>query len=166
MQSLKKEDRLLKFFLERELNLYNVWFGEVEKEFGLEKTINISLKIWNKLARIDGKKFSETFQIPGKNLDELLKLLDIAFHFTLFKVEIKKIDENSAYITFISCHWQNIIAKSSKFREKPINCNLIGISAYSSFINSINPDFEIINDKVIHNGDDICRLLVRRRKKI
>ncbi|MHA1270119.1 MAG: DUF6125 family protein [Candidatus Helarchaeota archaeon] len=163
MHSFKKEDKLLRFFMDNVLNIYNIWFSEVEKQFGLDNAIQISLKVWNKFAKIDGKKISEIFQIPGKDLDEILKLIDIISYLTLAKIEFKKIDENSAYITFSSCYWHKIIERTSKKRLKPLKCNEICIGAYSSFVETFNSDFEVISDMSIPNRAPYCRIIVRKK---
>lgn len=150
--------------MENQLYVYNIWFQEVEKKFGLDSALNTSLEVWKKLGKIDGKKISKIFG-PARDLDDLLKLIDIASYFALMGIEIQKIDEKSAYINVLSCYWRDSLSKNPKLKKEPINCNEIGISALSSFIESINPDYEIIVDKAIPLGDEFCRLLVQKKKK-
>jgi hypothetical protein len=162
---LKKIDsKLLKFFIKNELNVYNIWFQEVEKKFGLDDALKTSHEVWKKLGKIDGKKISNIFG-PAKDLDGLLKLIDIASYFALMEIEIENIDEKSAFINVISCYWRDSLSKNPKLKKESINCNEIGISALSSFIESINPNYEIILDQAIPLGNESCRLLVRKKNK-
>ncbi|MHA1230497.1 MAG: DUF6125 family protein [Candidatus Helarchaeota archaeon] len=160
MHSLRRDDKLLKFIMENELNIFTIWFTEVEKRFDLETAIQMCLNVWNKIAKIDSKKISNLFQIEGKNLDEILELLDIAAHLMLTKIEFQRIDENSAYMIFTSCYWQKILDKYSAKKNQFIRCNEICINAFSTFVDSINPKFKVIADKSILNGDGFCRIKI------
>jgi len=165
MHSLKPDDKIIKLILENGLNIYNVWFHEVEKECGLDQALNLSLNVWRKLAKIDGKKVSETFEISGKSLDEIIKLIDIIAYLLLMETKIEKIDEDSVKIEFTSCYWRSIISNRQKDGIKTINCNEIEINAFNSLLESINPEFEIITLKAYPLGDSTCQYIIRKKKK-
>ncbi|MHA1751829.1 MAG: DUF6125 family protein [Candidatus Helarchaeota archaeon] len=164
MRSLKKEDKLLKFFMKNELNIYNIWFSEVEKCCSLEKAVEISMKVWSDIARIDSHELSEIFKIEGNDLDDILRLIDIGSYFTLTKIKINKTSDSTANITFTSCYWQKILKKRPSYNRKKLNCNTICLSAISSYITSINPEYEVFFDKAIPLGDDCCTIIIRKKR--
>ncbi|MBI2859503.1 MAG: hypothetical protein HYX90_10530 [Chloroflexi bacterium] len=79
IDSLPKETliRLLKVYSRNWQTLDGLWFGNVEKEFGLEAAVRLDQANWEKQAALEAKRLKEALNLNEGGLGSVLKVLGL-----------------------------------------------------------------------------------------
>ncbi|MFQ6009254.1 MAG: DUF6125 family protein [Candidatus Zixiibacteriota bacterium] len=114
-----------------------LWFQAVEKQFGLEKAIELDREAWEKFTVIEAKRIMDRHNIPeNSGLDGLKKALGFRMYAFINKQEIRKETSNSFEFYMIDCRVQ----AARRRKQMPLfPCQSVGIVEYSGFATTIDP---------------------------
>jgi len=114
-----------------------LWFQAVEKQFGIEKAIELDREAWEKFTVIEAKRIMKRHQISeNSGLDSLKKALGFRLYAFLNKQEIRNETDNSFEFYMIDCRVQS--ARQRK-QMQLFPCKSVGVVEYSGFAKTIDP---------------------------
>lgn len=114
-----------------------LWFQAVEKQYGMEKAIELDTEAWEKFTIIEARRIMKRHNIPGNSgLEGLKKALGFRLYAFLNVQEIRNETGNSFEFMMVDCRVQ------SARRRKGMDlfpCKSVGIVEYSGFAKTIDP---------------------------
>jgi hypothetical protein len=114
-----------------------LWFQQVEKNYGLEKAIELDTEAWRIFTRIEAKRIMSRHDIPeNSGLKGLKKALSFRLYSRLNIQSITEETESSFIFQMNRCRVQ--YARTRKgLPDFP--CKSVGIVEYSEFARTIDP---------------------------
>ena len=117
-----------------------LWFQAVEKQFGMQKAIELDKEAWEAFTVIEAKRIMKQHRIPDDGgLEALKKALGYRLYAVLNEQEISDETENSFEFRMVDCRVQS--ARSRKGMEL-FPCKSVGIVEYEGFARTIDPRIE------------------------
>ena len=119
------------------LAIDGTWFQAVEKEFGLEKAIELDIAQWKRFTTIEAKRIMNSFNIPeGGGIPALIKALKFRIYANINIQEIMEISKNRCVFRMVNCRVQ--FARNQK--DLPdFPCKPVGLVEYGEFARTIDP---------------------------
>ncbi len=119
------------------LAIDGTWFQAVEKEFGLDKAIELDVAQWKRFTIIEAKRIMRRFNIQEKGgILALVKALNYRVYANLNVQETVEISENRCVFRMNDCRVQS----ARKRRNLPdFPCKSVGIVEYEDFAKTIDP---------------------------
>lgn len=113
-----------------------LWFQQVEKNYGLEKAIELDTEAWRTFTKIEAKRIMTRHNIPANSgLEGLKKALSFRLYSRLNIQSISEEAENSFVFQMNRCRVQ--YSRNRKgFPDFP--CKSVGIVEYSEFAKTID----------------------------
>ena len=113
-----------------------LWFQQVEKNFGLEKAIDLDREAWRTFTKIEAKRIMERHNIlENSGLEGLKKALSFRLYSRLNIQSIKDETENSFVFEMNRCRVQ--FARNRKgLADFP--CKSVGVVEYGEFAKTID----------------------------
>ena len=139
IESLDKEQLLgvITDFAKNWLAHDGLWFQAVEKQYGLEKAIELDTEAWNDFTVIEARRIMKRHNIKeNSGLEGLKKALGYRLYAALNIQEIRNETENSFEFYMVDCRVQ------SARRRKNMTlfpCKTVGVVEYSRFAETIDP---------------------------
>ena len=142
LEGLSK-DELLNYIEDLSKNwlaIDGTWFQAVEKEFGLEKAIELDVAQWKKFTIIEAKRIMRQFNIPENGgIPGLVKALRYRVYANINIQEIIEISNDRCVFRMNNCRVQ-YARKRSNLPDFP--CKPVGIIEYENFAKTIDPRIE------------------------
>ena len=142
LESLTKEELLdyIEDLSKNWLAIDGTWFQAVEKDYGLEKAIELDVKQWERFTVIEAKRIMNRFKIPeNSGITALIKALTFRVYANINKQEVLEVSENRCVFRMNVCRVQT----ARKRRGLPdFPCKQVGIQEYSLFAKTIDPRIE------------------------
>ena len=119
------------------LAIDGTWFQAVEKEFGLEKAIELDAAQWKRFTVNEAKRIMKRFNIPENGgISALVKALNYRVYANINVQETVEISENRCIFRMNYCRVQY----ARKRRNLPdFPCKPVGIIEYEDFAKTIDP---------------------------
>ena len=119
------------------LAIDGTWFQAVEKEFGLEKAIELDAAQWKRFTIIEAKRIMRRFNIPENGgISALVKALNYRVYANINVQETVEISKNQCVFRMNNCRVQY----ARKRRNLPdFPCKPVGIIEYTDFAKTIDP---------------------------
>ena len=119
------------------LAIDGTWFQAVEKEFGLEKAIELDVEQWKRFSIIEAKRIMRRFNIQENGgISALVKALNYRVYANINVQETVEISENRCVFRMNDCRVQS----ARKRRNLPdFPCKPVGIIEYEDFAKTIDP---------------------------
>jgi len=113
-----------------------LWFQAVEKQFGIDKAIELDRKTWEKFSVIEAKRIMDRHQIPENGgLAGLKKALGLRLYAFINVQEIRNETGNSFEFYMVDCRVQS----ARRRKQMPLfPCKSVGIVEYSGFAKTID----------------------------
>ena len=122
------------------LAIDGTWFQAVEREFGLEKAIELDIESWNVFTVIEAKRIMQRFKIPENGgIPALMKALSFRVYANINKQEIVEVSEKRCVFRMNDCRIQSA-RKRKKLPDFP--CKNVGLPEYSLFAKTIDKRIE------------------------
>ncbi len=119
------------------LAIDGTWFQVVEKEFGMEKAIDLDVKSWNVFTVIEAKRIMQRFSIPENGgIPALIRALKFRVYANINEQETVEVSENRCVFRMLDCRVQSA-RKRKGLPDFP--CKRVGIPEYSLFAKTIDP---------------------------
>ena len=119
------------------LAIDGTWFQAVEKEFGLEKAIELDATQWKRFTIIEAKRIMRRFNIPEYGgIPALVKALNYRVYANINVQETIEISKNRCIFRMNNCRVQ-YARKSRNLPDFP--CKPVGIIEYTDFAKTIDP---------------------------
>lgn len=114
-----------------------LWFQAVEKQFGIDKAIELDREAWGKFTVIEAKRIMARHQIPENGgLEGLKKALGLRLYAFVNVQEIRNETGNSFEFYMVDCRVQS----ARRRKQMPLfPCKSVGIVEYSGFAKTIDP---------------------------
>ena len=139
LERLNKEELInyIKDLSKNWLAIDGTWFQVVEKEFGLEKAIELDAAQWKRFTVIEAKRIMRRFNIQENGgILALVKALNYRVYANINVQEIVEISENRCIFRMNDCRVQY----ARKRRNLPdFPCKPVGIIEYQDFAKTIDP---------------------------
>jgi uncharacterized protein DUF6125 len=114
-----------------------LWFQAVEKQYGMEKAIELDTEAWEKFTVIEAKRIMKRHKIPeNSGLEGLKKALGFRLYAFLNVQDIRNETENSFEFMMVDCRVQS--ARKRKGMDL-FPCKSVGIVEYTGFAKTIDP---------------------------
>lgn len=122
------------------LAIDGTWFQTVEREYGLEKAIELDVKQWEIFTIIEAKRIMNRFNIPENGgINALIKALKYRVYANINQQEVLEISDNRCMFRMNDCRVQS----ARKLRGLPdFPCKQVGIKEYGLFARTIDPRIE------------------------
>ena len=119
------------------LAIDGTWFQAVEKEFGLDKAMEINVEQWKRFTVIEAKRIKNRFKIPDNGgIPALIQALKYRIYANINVQEFVEVSENRCVFRMKNCRVQ-YARKSRGLPDFP--CKSVGIQEYSLFAKTIDP---------------------------
>ena len=119
------------------LAIDGTWFQAVEKEYGLDKAIELDVAQWRRFTVIEAKRIMKRFDIKeGEGIPALMKALQFRVYANINVQEIVEISNTRCVFRMNNCRVQ--YARNQ--RNLPdFPCKPVGIVEYGDFAKTIDP---------------------------
>lgn len=122
------------------LAIDGTWFQAIEKEYGLDKAIDIDVKQWKRFTVIEAKRIMELLKISKNGgIPALIKALKFRVYANINTQEILEVTSNSCVFRMNKCRVQ-YARKSRNLPDFP--CKQVGLIEYGDFAKTIDPRIE------------------------
>ena len=113
-----------------------LWFQAVEKQFGIDKAIELDREAWEKFTVIEAKRIMARHQIPENGgLEGLKKALGFRLYAFINVQEIRNETDSSFEFYMVDCRVQS----ARRRKQMPLfPCKSVGIVEYSGFAKTID----------------------------
>jgi len=119
------------------LAIDGTWFQAVEKEFGLDKAMELDVEQWKRFTVIEAKRIKNRFKIlDNGGIPALIQALKYRLYANINIQEIIEVSENRCVFRMKNCRVQ-YARKSRGLPDFP--CKPVGIQEYSLFAQTIDP---------------------------
>jgi len=113
------------------------WFQAVEKQYGLEKAIELDVEQWKRFTVIEAKRIMNRFSIPEYGgIPALIKALKYRVYANINKQEIDETSEGKCIFRMVDCRVQST-RRRKKLSDFP--CKPVGLIEYIYFAKTIDP---------------------------
>jgi len=114
-----------------------LWFQAVEKQYGIEKAIELDTEAWERFTVIEAKRIMARHNIPEHSgLEGLKKALGFRMYAFLNVQDIRNETDDSFDFVMIDCRVQS----ARKRKQMPLfPCKSVGIVEYTGFASTIDP---------------------------
>ncbi len=139
LEKLSREqlEYLLTDFAKRWLAHDGLWFQQAEKEYGMEKAIELDAGAWKKFTVLEARRIMKFLGIePGGGLTALKEALNYRLYSLINTQEITEPDEFTLIFRMVDCRVQTA-RKNKNMAEFP--CRPVGLVEYSGFAATIDP---------------------------
>ncbi|NVM35727.1 MAG: hypothetical protein HWN81_09040 [Candidatus Lokiarchaeota archaeon] len=122
------------------LAIDGTWFQEVEREYGLEKAIELDVKQWEKFTIIEAKRIMNRFKIPENGgISALIRALKYRVYANINIQEVIEVSDNRCVFRMNDCRVQS----ARKRRGLPdFPCKQVGVVEYGLFAKTIDHRIE------------------------
>ena len=122
------------------LAIDGTWFQVVEKEYGLEKAMELDVAQWKRFTVIEAKRIKERFNLlDDGGIPALIKALNFRVYANINVQEIVEISERRCVFRMNNCRVQY----ARKQRGLPdFPCKAVGVIEYGDFAKTIDPRIE------------------------
>lgn len=119
------------------LAIDGTWFQVAEKEYGLERAIELDVEQWKRFTVIEAKRIMKSFNIPKNGgIPALMKALKFRVYANINVQEIVEVSENRCIFRMNNCRVQY----ARKQRNLPdFPCKPVGVVEYGDFAKTIDP---------------------------
>lgn len=122
------------------LGIDGTWFRAVEREFGMEKAIELDAESWKVFTVIEAKRIMQRFKIPENGgIHALMKALKFRVYANINKQEIIEVSEKRIVFRMNDCRVQSA-RKRKSLPDFP--CKQVGVVEYSLFAKTIDKRIE------------------------
>lgn len=138
LENLSKEELMdyIEDISKNWLAIDGTWFQAVEREFGMEKAIELDVESWNIFTVIEAKRIMQRFKIPENGgIPALMKALSFRVYANINKQEIVEVSEKRCVFRMNDCRVQSA-RKRKNLPEFP--CKQVGVVEYSLFAKTID----------------------------
>jgi hypothetical protein len=113
-----------------------LWFQAVEREFGIEKAIELDRQAWERFTVIEAKRIMARHNIAeGSGLDGLKRALGFRLYACLNQQEIRNETDSSFEFYMVDCRVQS----ARRRKQMPLfPCKTVGIVEYTGFAKTID----------------------------
>ena len=113
-----------------------LWFQAVEKQYGMEKAIELDTEAWIRFTQIEAKRIMKRFDIqPRGGIKALKKALQFRLYARINEQSLVEIDQNTLRFEMNDCRVQS--ARKRKGLED-FPCKSVGIAEYTYFAHTID----------------------------
>ena len=119
------------------LAIDGTWFQAVEKEFGLEKAIELDIIQWDRFTVIEANRIMKRFNIQENGgIPALIKALKYRTYANINKQETIEISDKKCVFRMVDCRVQ-----STRNRKglPDFACKRVGVVEYTNFAKTIDP---------------------------
>jgi len=114
-----------------------LWFQEVEKNYGIEKAIELDANAWKKFTMLEANRIMKRMNIPrGGGIPALVKALKYRLYAHINIQETIEITDKRCVFRMINCRVQS--ARKRKGLED-FPCKPVGLVEYGEFAKAIDP---------------------------
>ncbi len=107
--------KLLKAYSRNWQTLDGLWFGNVEKEFGLDAAVRLDLSNWRKQAALEARRLRDALGLTEGGLDSVLTVLSfMSWQLTSPLYEVEKEGQSEVVFRYRRCAVQEGRAKQGK----------------------------------------------------
>lgn len=122
------------------LAIDGTWFQAVEKEYGLDKAIDIDVKQWKRFTVIEAKRIMKLLNLPENGgIGALIKALKFRAYANINVQEIVEVSEERFEFRMNNCRVQ-YARKSRNLPDFP--CKPVGLVEYGDFAKTIDSRIE------------------------
>jgi hypothetical protein len=117
------------------LAIDGTWFQVAEREYGLERAIELDVEQWKRFTVIEAKRIMKSFNIPKNGgIPALVKALKFRVYANINVQEILEVSENRCVFRMNNCRVQ--FARNSRgLPDFP--CKPVGVIEYGDFAKTI-----------------------------
>ncbi len=142
LEQLTKEELLdyIEDLSKNWLAIDGTWFQTVEKDYGLEKAIELDVRQWEKFTVIEAKRIMNRFKIPEKGgIPALIKALKYRIYANINIQEVIEVSDNKCVFRMVDYRVQS----ARKRRSLPdFPCKQVGVVEYGLFAKTIDHRIE------------------------
>ncbi|MHA1681179.1 MAG: DUF6125 family protein [Promethearchaeota archaeon] len=122
------------------LAIDGTWFQAVEREFGMEKAIELDENQWGVFTVVEAKRIKKRFGIEdGCGIPGLMKALKFRVYANVNEQEIVEVSGNRCVFRMKKCRVQ--YARAQKHMAE-FPCKSVGLVEYENFAKTIDPRIE------------------------
>ena len=122
------------------ITMDGLWFLAVEEAYGLEKAIELDIKVWDRFMPIHSRRVARTCGLSQKGILALLQVIEVDPLWVQFKPEFVVADETRGVLRFTDCPPQRARVRDGK-GEFP--CKPVGIACFESMLRTFAPEAEL-----------------------
>ena len=142
LEKLTKEE-LMNYIVDLSKNwlaIDGTWFQVAEREYGLERAIELDVEQWKRFTVIEAKRIMKSFNIPKNGgIPALVKALKFRVYANINVQEILEVSEKRCVFRMNNCRVQ-FARKSRGLPDFP--CKPVGVIEYGDFAKTIDPRIE------------------------
>jgi len=114
-----------------------LWFQAVERQYGMEKAIELDKEAWINFTQIEAKRIMRRHGIePGGGIPALIKALQFRLYARINEQSLISVDEKTLRFEMNDCRVQSA-RKRKGLDDFP--CKPVGIAEYAYFAHTIDP---------------------------
>ncbi len=124
-------------FAKRWLAHDGLWFQAVEKEYGMDKAIELDIEAWKRQTKLEARRIMNLLGLEkGGGLESLEACLKYRMYAFINQQEIVRRNEHILDFYMTSCRVQ---AARERKNLEPFPCKPVGLVEYSYFAKEIDP---------------------------
>jgi len=121
--------------------LDGLWFTLLEKEFGLEKALEIDTEVWKQLCLTQARRVLKYFSIAEPNpIRKVIKVIQLDPLLFIYKPQVVKLTDSRAVLRMTDCPPQKARIRDGR-GEFP--CKSVGIGMLQAYAQVIDPRIKL-----------------------
>jgi hypothetical protein len=137
-----------------------LWFMKVEKKIGFHSALNLDLKVWKVMPKIQARMIKSMLNLDD-NKDDLIISLKTKLSIEGFKSKLE-INKNKFKITITDCPWHNIMIKSNREKYSGKIGEKICNVEYSAWASEFGSEYKFILEAQKCKNSKYCVLVFKK----
>ena len=96
-----------------------LWFTMVEDQLSFDEALQMDIKVWSVLPKIQARKVKELLGLQGAGLSDFLAAIKVKFEAEEYDYQVSKASANGIQIAIRGCPWYEILKKANREYLEP-----------------------------------------------
>ncbi len=151
-----KQEILVEYLRRSYFAADGLWFMMLEEEFSFNKALELDVKVWQVLPKIQARKVKELLGIAGIGIGDFTKAITVKLEAEEYDYEIRQLGDEHLQVAVKDCPWLNILKKAKREHLAPQVSDAICLLELQVWLNEFgdNLAFDMKCRKCC--GDSIC----------
>lgn len=156
------DDRLLVEYLRRSYHAVDgLWFIKVEGALGFDEALDMDVRVWEVLAKIQARKARSLLQTQGNSLSEFVRCFTLKLQADGYTYE-HALSEEEVNFTILDCPWLEILKRSSRDGLAAAISEVMCPTEGEAWCREFGDEYAFALSQRACRGDACCRMTFAR----
>lgn len=157
----------LAYFQQNFFTLDGLWMVVLEERLGLDETVKIDLKVWERFFPVIYRRIARYLQIVTQTVEDFVRILGFRWSAEGWDFKIDEVSPKSARVTIKKggCPYHAGLLRANRPDKMPRICNDVCDRLYEIAARSFNPAIKVMRTRRQGIEGDVCDFIFELPEK-